>query len=193
MPCATNAQPTLGTDRLILRPLTLDDTDAILKLFADERITEFLGFDPLTTTDQAEEIIRESLDRFDSRRGFRWGIILRTPGKPNDLIGTCGFKNWVTDRASRAEMGGAMSPAYWGTGLMAEALTEMIRFGFEVMNLNRVEAVTYRGADHAAGLLERLGFHLEGIMRQRGYLKGEPMDDLLYSMLKREWDERKGP
>lgn len=181
-------QPILGTKQLSLRPLRLDDTDAILHLFADGEVTRYLGFDALTTRRQAADIIREASERFDQRRGMRWGIVLRQTA---ELIGTCGYKRWEYKRGSRAELGCDLLRIHWGTGLMTEALREAIRFGFEVMGLSRIEAMVFKGAERSVTLLHKLGFQLDGVLRDHGYLNGRLCDDMIFSLLKREWEEQR--
>ena len=196
MECEITEQPVLETGRLLLRPLGVDDAPAIFRLYSDEAVTAFLGFDPLKTEEQAVEIIREAGERFDERRGMRWGIILRapgtpgTPGTPGELIGTCNYKRWEWKLASRAELGCDIMRAHWGTGLMTEALNEAIRFGFEVMDVNRIEAMVFTGAERSVTLLHKLGFQLDGVLREHGYLNGRFCDDMIFSLLKREWIAR---
>ncbi|UCD75181.1 MAG: GNAT family N-acetyltransferase [Phycisphaerales bacterium] len=182
-------QPTLETERLVLRPLTPDDAPAVFRLYSDEAVTAFLGFDALKDEEQAAEIIREAIQRFEERRGMRWGIILR---QTSDLIGTCSYKRWEWARASRAELGCDLLRAYWGTGLMTEALRETIRLGFEVTGVNRIEAMVFEGAERSVTLLNKLGFQLEGVLRDHGYLNGRLCDDMVFSLLKREWEEQTG-
>ena len=66
-----------------------------------------------------------------------WGIVLKDDGA---FIGTCGVDVGYAPEHARAELGYVLSREHWGKGLMPEAARAVIRFGFERMSLNRVEA-----------------------------------------------------
>ncbi len=69
---------------------------------------------------------------------------------------------------------------------MTEALEAMLRFGFDAMSLNRIEADVTVGNDASVRVLEKLGFQREGLLRQRGYWKGSYHDLWLFSLLRDE-------
>jgi len=106
------------------------------------------------------------------------------------LIGSCGFYKWVKEEARSAEIGYDLNPAYWGKGIMAESLETMIRFGFERMSLNRIRVLIPSHNDPSMRLVQRLGFKKEGVLRDRAYFQGRYVDDVCFSLLRREWSSR---
>jgi ribosomal-protein-alanine N-acetyltransferase len=104
------------------------------------------------------------------------------------FVGTCGIVSWEPHHA-RAELGYALSRDYWGRGLMAEAVCAMISFGFDKMNLNRIEARCIAENVASARVMEKAGMIYEGTLRQRELIKGEHRDIKVYSVLR---DERRG-
>ncbi len=175
----------LETPRLTLRRITLDDTDAIFDLFSDDRVTPFMDIETLTEREQAAATIREFEEMYTSRSGIRWGIVR----KENDrLIGTCGYHAWFADRDHRAELGCDLLPGHWGCDLMPEALRIVIPFGFETMNLNRIEAMVLPGHERSMALLRKLGFQHEGLLRQHGRWKGRFWDEHCFSLLHEQWE-----
>ena len=109
-----------------------------------------------------------------------WGITLPRTGK---LIGTIGFMWWNKDYRS-AEVGYSLSRDYWNQGIMTEALSLIIDFGFKRMRLNRIEA-QHVVANAASGrVMEKCGMKKEGILRGRIYSKGEFRDMAMYAILK---------
>jgi ribosomal-protein-alanine N-acetyltransferase len=72
---------------------------------------------------------------------------------------------------------------------MTEALHAVIRYGFEKMRLNRVQAIIDSENTFSIKLVHRLGFKNEGVLRQRSYFKGQFRDDACFSLLKEEWGE----
>ena len=128
--------PILKTTRLIIRPLNENDLDFLFNHYNQEEIARYT----LISFNSVEEV-KAFLDQYTTKtdmRKFKEGIELKSS---QQLIGTVTFLNWSrNDRC--AEIGYDLAKEYWGKGLMTEALEVFIRFGFEVMNLNRIEATT---------------------------------------------------
>lgn len=177
------AFPALETARLRLRAVRPGDVTAVFALFSDPNVTRYYGMDPYTTIDQAAQRVSAIRQNYLKRRGIRWAIT-----RPGDdrLIGTVGLMNWKPKFFSAA-VGYELAPAYWGQGMMTEALTAVLRYGFTLMALNRIEAFVAPGNAPSIALLQRLGFANEGLMREYGYW-GQTFHDLyLFALLKREW------
>ena len=96
---------------------------------------------------------------------------------------TCGYHNWY-ERDRRTEIDYDLSPAFWGLGFMTEALREVLRHDFEGIGLNRIQAIVHPENTRSARLLEKLGFQMEGILRQYHRVLDDYYDHLLYSLLK---------
>jgi [ribosomal protein S5]-alanine N-acetyltransferase len=88
---------------------------------------------------------------------------------------------------SRAELGYVLAQEYWGTGLMPEAVRRVIRFCFERMDLNRVEARCLAENVASARVMEKAGMSYEGTLRKREYIKGAYRDMKMYSILRSEY------
>ncbi len=174
----------LETERLILRQMTLDDTQAIYKHFSDDDVTRYMDIASLKSTKEAEEIIQYYLDRVDKQECYRWAIIRKSD---KSFLGTCGFNSWIKHRGSRSEIGYDLSKEYWGQGYMSEALKVLIQYGFEKMELNRIEALVLLDATRSVNVLTKLGFTKEGILRQYGYWKGQFWDEYIFSLLREDW------
>lgn len=180
----TQSSPGLETARLILRPLDLQDRDFIFQHFSHPDVGRYLLDDvPVITPEQAEEIINFYLDPA-AQLYNRWVITMKDDGKP---IGTIGFHKW-SRISHRAEVGFDLTPGYWGKGLMTEALSEVVRYGFMMMGLNRIEALIYVENERSLRLVERLGFQQEGKLRDYFYQEGKYYDHYLYALLRQEWE-----
>ncbi|MHA6533000.1 GNAT family N-acetyltransferase [Paenibacillus sp. BAC0078] len=159
--------PMIETDRLTLRLLTLDDSEAVFRHFSDEEVTRFMDIPPCREIREAIEIIQFHIED----TGCRWGIFDKQTGQ---LAGTCGYHCWVTGTAAKAEIGFDLSRDYWGQGLMTEALLPVIEFGYGQMGLEMIEATVDPGNARSMRLMEALGFEREA----------ELVDDLVYFYLK---------
>jgi ribosomal-protein-alanine N-acetyltransferase len=164
----------------------MDDCDFVFREWRDPVVTYYMcDEEPLKTREQAEEMLRP-LQTPEEMPHFKWwGIELKAEGS---LIGTCGYFRWELEH-HRAEIGYDLWPDYWGQGLMPEALTTLLRFGFVEMDLNRVEATTHTQNERSQRVLARLGFQREGILREYYCRDGIYNDQVLFSLLRAEWQQ----
>ncbi len=178
-----SAFPLLETDRLRLRRIVEADADAVVAILSDPQVTRYLLDDPDGTT-PAQWPMVEWADRiYEKRSGFRWAITLNGS---DTLIGTCGFHLWDHGH-HRAETGYELDSRYWRQGLMREALVAVLRFGFERLDLHRVEADVTAGNEASAGLLRTLGFRQEGTWRERLLDHGRFRDLWQFGLLREEF------
>ena len=176
--------PRLETHRLILREMTLGDVEFYFHHFNNEKVVEGSCFPgPKTPEAAKEELELYCIRPFKDDKGIRWGIARKGS---DELIGTCGFYDW-NKTSHRAEIGYDLEPAHWREGIMTEALRAVLRYGFEEMGLNRIQAIIDSANVRSIKLVERLGFKKEGILRQNSYFRGRFRDEVCFSLLKEEW------
>jgi RimJ/RimL family protein N-acetyltransferase/nitroimidazol reductase NimA-like FMN-containing flavoprotein (pyridoxamine 5'-phosphate oxidase superfamily) len=183
----TEAYPRLETERLLLRPLSLEDAPFILKEWGDPVVTYYMrDEEPLQTLQDAYTML-QPLQTPEKMPGLKWwGIELKTEAQ---LIGTCGYYRWDKQH-QHAEIGYDLWLDYWGQGLMPEALRVLLQYGFDKMGLHRIEATTHVENLRSMRVLEKLGFQREGILRSFYYRDGSFNDQSMFSLLKSEWAER---
>ena len=177
--------PRLETARLVLRPLTVGDAPFWLSHFSDPEIVELTAFAaPKDLAAAREELLTYAVRNFQASTGIRWGIVLK--GQP-DLIGPLGFDQWVKESGYHARVGYDLRKEYRRRGLMTEAMTAILDWGFDALRLNKVEALTDPRNVASMRLLEKLGFHRDGVLRENTYFEGRFQDDVCFSLLAREW------
>ncbi|HET7480658.1 MAG TPA: GNAT family N-acetyltransferase [Rubrobacteraceae bacterium] len=175
--------PRLETDRLVLRKMRLEDADAMFDYASDPEVTRYVIWPTHRTMEDSRAFLELTVSNYATGEGFDWGIVYKGDEK---FIGTCGFVSRSPEHA-RAEVGYVISRRYWGRGLTAEALRAIIRFGFERMELNRIEARCIAGNTASARVLEKAGMTCEGTLRERERIQGKLRDMKMYSILKREY------
>lgn len=179
-----DALPTLETERLRLRHPRPNDVDALLAVFGDERTMRYWGGEPITDLDDARAYLASIDTGFARRRLFQWAITVATDDR---LIGTVTLYQW--DRANRrAEIGFILAPEHWGRGIASEAVGTVLAFGFDAMELHRVEADVDPENDRSRRLVERFGFRDEGLLRDRWRLRGRWADSVIYGLLRGEFE-----
>ena len=175
--------PELETPQLHLREITADDTAWYLAHFSRAEIVRGQGFAaPVDLEVAARELRTCVLDLFAFRAGFRWGIAL---SGTRELIGSLGFYRWMDEPCAQAEIGYDLDPEWWGRGLMSEALRAVLAFGFERMELARVEACVMTDNERSCRLLARLGFYRDAFLQRHGENEhGQPCDELRFVMVR---------
>jgi len=173
--------PTLETARLRLRESRLEDAEATLAVLSSEAVCRFYDLSPLLTLDAASDLIAGRAAAFGRHERIRWALARR---EEDEVIGSCGLSRW-DEEAGQAEVGYELAPAWQGQGLMREALAAVLGFGFDRMQLRRVEANVVPENEPSRRLLRRLGFQEVELRHGRGFWKGEA-HDLLHHLLHRE-------
>lgn len=102
-----------------------------------------------------------------------------------EIIGFC--KCEIEIPKVRADFSYDLSPKYWNKGIMTEALSAIMNFTFNSLNVNRIEATVSTENIASIRLLEKLDFIKEGILRERSYWRGSCHDMIMFSILKKEY------
>lgn len=177
--------PTLTTRRWILRAPTAHDVEDIYQIMSDPRVIRYFGSLPMTTREQAAERVASFQRAFAEQSGIRWAISEPRSGR---LIGTCGYWRIIKPHC-RAEIGYELASEWWGQGVMPEALSAVLAFGFTTMGLHTVEAQIHPENGGSRRVLEKLGFVQEGYFRENYFdlVEDRFTDTAVFSLLKRDW------
>ncbi len=174
-------------ERVRLRAVEREDLQKFHEWVNDPEVTSGLAmYLPKSMQDEVEWF--DSLMKQDPhKRPF--SIEVRK-GKSWKLIGNCGA--FSMDVVSRSCELGIMIGAKeeWNKGYGAEAMTLLIKHGFETLNLNRIFLRVYAENVRAVRSYEKVGFVLEGRMREAVYKHGNYDDVLFMSVLRSEWQSR---
>jgi len=173
----------LETENLILRKITPEVYDFLFRSLSEAEIKTFLGLE--TDGQFAKEKEKFSKGMATYNRSFvNFQIIDK---KTNKIIGACGFHTWYTEHA-RAEIGYNLNgDQYKGKGVMTEALKAIVRYGFEEMKLNRIEALIAPHNEPSLRLVQKLGFVKEGHLRQHYYKNNIMEDSFFFALLKQDY------
>ena len=175
-----NPFPVLRTNRFMLRQITVADAPAILTLRSDERTMQYIGKEKIASIAEARRFIHMITQALQENQGITWGIYL--PGQDNQ-IGNLGFWRIVKEH-HRAELGYMLHPDYWRQGIMSEALTAILNYGFTQMRLHSIEANVAPNNIASVKLLEKHNFVREGYFRENYYVRGTFQDTATYSLLR---------
>lgn len=177
----------ITTSRLIIRPFTSADEDDMFDFESRDDVARYLFNEPRTRKDNAEELAKRVTQTKLENDG---DTLLLAVDYNGTVIGYVLLTLLSRDN-SQGEFGYVFHPEYHGKGLASEAAVEMLRLGFETLNLHRIIGRCDPRNDASARLMERLGLRKEAHFRELEIFKGEWGDEFTFAMLKNEWDQRK--
>jgi ribosomal-protein-alanine N-acetyltransferase len=179
-----NTFPTLTTEHLALVEIQQSHLSDIYLLFSDRKVTEYYNLLPLKEEQDGQKLLDWFRNRFKDGLGIRWGIALKGT---STIIGTIGFNNFTAKH--QANIGYDLQSAYWNRGYMTEALRIIIDFGFNELDVNRIEAEVMQGNVISEKLLEKLNFRRDGVLRQWMLWNEQYYDMTMYSLLRTDYDK----
>lgn len=178
--------PTLLTPRLTLRPVRMSDAEDMYEYSRDPEVARHVLWDAHTSIHQTRNYIRFLIRQYRNASPGTFAIALRDSGK---VIGTIGFM-WVQTDNRSAEVGYSLSRQYWNQGYMSEALQAIVDFGFDRLNLNRIEAQHECDNPASGHVMQHAGMRREGTLRQRIFNKGRYVDVDLYAIVRSDRSKR---
>ncbi|MBN1440908.1 MAG: GNAT family N-acetyltransferase [Anaerolineales bacterium] len=177
-------------EKIRLRAIERDDLPRYVAWFADSAVSENLSSQMPMSLAHEERWYEENLKQPPDQQALAVDLD-RGRGKWEHVGGT-GFH--VVDQRNRfAECGLFIGvKKYWGKGYGRDILRTLLRFGFETLNLNRIQLRVMEYNRRAIRLYEKSGFVREGSMREAHFYRGRYWDMHLYSILRREWQALPG-
>ena len=174
---------TRSTNRLVLRAFTMEDLSDFYEYCKDPDTGIHAGWKPHESIEESRDILHHFIEEREV-----WAICEKQSGK---VIGSIGLHRDSKRRRNFNQcrmMGYVLSKAYWGQGLMTEAAKEVLRHAFEDLKLEMVTISHFSYNQRSARVIEKLGFHREGVLR-KAFLRydGSLLDDVGYSMTKQEY------
>lgn len=177
------SQPSLHTERLILRPPERSDADTFQRLAGRKEIAENTFVPHPYEEGMAQEFIQSS------RSGWEEGdqaVFAITRKEDRTLVGSIGLKE-IDREHKRAEMGFWIAVQHWGNGFASEAGRAVVSFAFGPLELNKVYAGHFDTNPASGRVLQKIGMMKEGVRRQHIIRFGEYRDLILYGILRDEW------
>ncbi|MCP2343102.1 GNAT family N-acetyltransferase [Actinomadura rupiterrae] len=176
----------IRTERLDLRPFRDEDLGALYAYQSLPEVARFLYWEP-RSLEEARSFLREKQAATCWDREGDWLALAVEWRERGEVIGEVNLQ-WGSRRDRNAEIGYILNPAYHGKGFATEAARAVLRMAFEDAGLHRVAARLDARNDASARVLERLGMRREALLLENEFVKGEWASELVYAMLRREWD-----
>ena len=174
-----NDPTTIRTERLILRPFSLNDVEDVLAYAADPEFSRFLPIpNPYTIRDAEEYVAKCILRNRDKEHGFAIEL-------EGVIVG--GIDLLLETKILVGSLHYGLSRAHWNKGVMTEAAQAVVNWGFNEFGLEKI----YSWADvenvGSWRVMEKIGMTREGTLRSQGVNRGVRQDYHYYGILRREW------
>jgi [ribosomal protein S5]-alanine N-acetyltransferase len=177
-------QPTIITERLILRAYAITDAKDLRRLIGDYAVVDTLLTVPHPYLDgMAEDWISKRQNIYDERKAVNFAITYREQGY---LIGGISLEN-INLTYESAEIGYWLGKSYWHKGYCTEAARTVLKYGFEVLGLNRIFAMHMTRNPRSGNVMQKIGMKHEGHMRQQWKRWGKFEDVEMYATLRSDF------
>ena len=174
----------LETERLVLTMFTEDDAADLYEYAKNPNVGPHAGWSPHKDTEESLRIIRELFIPNQT-----WAIRKKDEDK---VVGSISLEpDRYRPDANSKELGYSLAEDCWGQGIMTEAAKEVIRFAFDELGLDQIGICTGEANRRSQRVIEKCGFKYEGTIRRTYKVyDGTLRDSLLFSMLRREYEEQ---
>ena len=154
---------TLETERLVLRPFTMSDAEAMYTNWAnDPEVTEYLSWPTHDNVEVTKNVLESWVNQYEELGFYHWDITVKEEGdEPIGSISVVGKKESIKS----VSMGYCIGRQWWRKGITSEALATLIKFFFEEVGINRLVAEHDPANPGSGKVMEKCGLKYEGTLR----------------------------
>lgn len=175
----------IETERLILRKFKYTDDEAMLKYWvADEKIQSLYSEPVYTTKEAVKALLDKYIGSYEKSDCYRWAI---TEKNSDECIGQIAFF-LVDSKNNFAEIEYCIGSRFQCIGYATEATKAVVKYGFEKINLHKIQICTKTINKPSKRVIEKCGFTYEGTLRDYFYMNGDYVGRLYFSMLRDEFE-----
>ena len=171
-----NKFKTFETERLVLKPMQLEDAPFLIELLNSPKWIKFIGDRNVKTIEEAEEYIKIKMLPQLEELGYGNYLVVRKAD--NSKMGTCGLYN--REGIDGIDIGFAFLPLYEKQGYGFEAANKILKVGFEEFRIKKISAITTKENTSSQKLIEKLGLKFQKIIN----IPNDPEDLLHYQLTK---------
>lgn len=175
--------PEIEIGNFVLREKRESDVENFFNYYTDPEVNKFILCDMPRNLEEARRELNYWRNVFYQNDGIYFAIAR----KDNDqLIGSIGLTTFNSYH-NRIELSYDLAKEYWRQGITRSAINAVIKYGFEELRVNRIEAFTSTQNLPSKNLLLKCGFALEGTLRQHRYHRGAYVDAFSFSLLRSDF------
>ena len=149
---SSNVKTLIETERLILREITLDDKEDMLKLHSNPIVQKYTGDGMIESLEEMSAVIRTRIENYKKYGYGRWATFLK---EGNQFVGWSGLA--YLPEFDEIDLGYRFLPEYWGLGIATEVSRAILAYGFNQLNLKRIIAIAMKGNEASIRVMEKVG------------------------------------
>lgn len=164
-------------DEFYLREHVESDTEDFFAYYTNPAVAKYiLATNPRSLSEARAEVLYCNR-LFQTKRGIYWTLARKSDNK---MIGAVGF--YMNNQHHRAEICYDLSEEYWRQGIMTKAIFAACKFAFKHIGVNRIEALTLPVNIPSIGVLKKLGFTEDTVLKNYRYFNNKSHDVLMLSI-----------
>lgn len=171
----------IETERLILRKFKYTDDDSMISNWiSDPNIQLMYGEPTYETNEDVKDLLNDYITSYKNKNFYRWAITLKNS---DECIGQIAYF-LVNEQNNFAEIEYCIGSKFQNKGYATEATQAIIDYGFDEINLHKVQ-ISHKSINEASQkVINKCGFIYEGTLRDYFYVDGEYYDRVYYSIIK---------
>lgn len=161
---------------IILKKWEIRDTEILQKYAGNPQISRFMsdGFAQISTPEGAAAFVNFA--------NAGSGKIYRAIEVDGEVVGGIGISVQADIYCKNAELGYWLAEAFWGKGIISQAIPMIVSEAFEKLNIVRIFAKPFQNNPASHRVLEKAGFKLEAILEKTVFKNGEYLDECIYAI-----------
>ena len=174
-------RPVIETERLVLRRWKMQDMSGFLRFAADPEVMMAAGARPVLSPEEANTTLRRCTED-----PYVFAIVLKATG---EVMGKIRYqKDYRRPYINSVSVGYELARPFWGNGYMTEALCGMVRYAFDVMQMDVIGISHFTENHRSRRVIEKAGFIREGVIPYAFYrFDGRIFDEVTYSLTREEY------
>lgn len=174
----------LETERLILRPITLNDRYEVFEYRCDKETNKYQGWIPEIIDDVETFIEKTSKQINEPDTWFQFVIIEK---QTQNIIGDLGI-HFFDNENKQVEIGCTLNKDFQNQGYATESIKSVIDHLFKELNKHRIITSVDPNNKNSIRLVERIGFRKEAHFIESLFINGKWFDDLIYALIEKDWE-----
>ncbi|OBX20941.1 RimJ/RimL family protein N-acetyltransferase [Gelidibacter algens] len=174
----------IETEKLLLRPITMKDSQQVFSYRSDTETNKYQGFIPKELKEVDEFIAKNPLEFNQPESWFQLVIIEKSS---KEIVGDIGI-HFIGNDGFQCELGCTLSNKHQGKGFATDAMRITIDYLFNTLNKHRIIGSVDPNNLASIHLLQRLNFRKEAHFKESLLIDGHWVDDIVYGILKSEWE-----
>ena len=173
--------PVLESPNLTLKKIEVEHLNDLFAIYSNDQVFQHCGIIPKHNIDTVKNMIGHFERDYNKMTHIKWGIFLKNESdRLVGIIEACNFNKKI----DMVTVGYFLAEPYWGRGIATEALSILIKFLFESVKVNRIQAEVMLANEASKQVLLKNGFLYEGTLRQANLWASKGIVDLeIYGML----------